>query len=101
MLPFVVGEFSFSSPFQLGTFLTSIGAIAQAKGVSVLQPIVLAILVAILALWCMLPGGFKKSGLDNLHWERDEGRAAAVEEGEANGVQGKVARLRVKIFGVQ
>lgn len=32
----------------------AVGAIAQAKGVQVLQPIVLAILAAILALWCML-----------------------------------------------
>ncbi|KAH9219983.1 MFS transporter [Leptodontidium sp. 2 PMI_412] len=79
----------------------AVGAIAQAKGVSVLQPIVLAILVAILALWCMLPGGFRKSGLDDLQRERDEGRVGVVEEGMAKGFEGKIARLRIKIFGVQ
>ncbi|KAH7397716.1 major facilitator superfamily domain-containing protein [Cadophora sp. MPI-SDFR-AT-0126] len=79
----------------------AVGAIAQAKGVAVLQPIVLAILVAILALWCMLPGGFGKSGLDNLQRERDEGRAAGLEEGRAKGFHGKITRLRAKIFGVQ
>jgi fucose permease len=35
----------------------AVGAIAQAKGVQVLQPIVLVLLVLILALWCILPGG--------------------------------------------
>ena len=33
----------------------AVGAIAQAKGVQVLQPIVLAILAAILGLWLTLP----------------------------------------------
>ena len=35
----------------------AVGAIAQAKGVQVLQPIVLALLALILGLWCVLPGG--------------------------------------------
>ena len=37
-----------------------IGAIAQAKGVQVLQPIILAILAAILVLWLCLPKMNKK-----------------------------------------
>ncbi|KAK6587052.1 hypothetical protein PZA11_000342 [Diplocarpon coronariae] len=77
----------------------AIGAIAQAKGVQVLQPIALAILAAILALWCMLPGGFRKSGLEDIQRKRDEGRAAAPREREATGLHGRMARLRVRIFG--
>ncbi|KAI9744953.1 MAG: hypothetical protein M1818_001880 [Claussenomyces sp. TS43310] len=42
----------------------AVGAIAQAKGVRVLQPIVLALLAALLVLWCTLPGGFRRRGLD-------------------------------------
>lgn len=57
----------------------AVGAIAQAKGVKVLQPIVLALLVLILALWCVLPGGFKKQGLENSRKEREDRKA---EEGE-------------------
>lgn len=45
-------------------FPFAVGAIAQVKGVQVLQPIVLALLAVILALWCVLPGGFGKKGLD-------------------------------------
>ena len=33
----------------------AIGAIAQAKGVQTLQPIVLALLILLLAIWLMLP----------------------------------------------
>jgi fucose permease len=36
-------------------FPFAVGAIAQAKGVQVLQPIVLALLVAILGVWLLLP----------------------------------------------
>ena len=36
-------------------FPFAVGAIAQAKGVTVLQPIVLALLAAILVLWMCLP----------------------------------------------
>jgi len=49
----------------------AVGAIAQAKGVQVLQPIALALFVAILALWCTLPGGFKKQGLEAVQRESD------------------------------
>jgi fucose permease len=50
----------------------AVGAIAQAKGVQVLQPIALALFVAILAFWCLLPGGFKKRGLGEVQRQRDE-----------------------------
>jgi fucose permease len=42
----------------------AVGAIAQAKGVAVLQPIVVAILIFILISWLMMPGGFKRGGLE-------------------------------------
>ena len=42
-------------------FPFAVGAIAQAKGVKVLQPIVLALLAAILALWICLPRIRKKT----------------------------------------
>lgn len=51
----------------------AVGAIAQAKGVRVLQPIILAFLVVLLALWCMIPGGFRKRGLDEAQAERKAG----------------------------
>ncbi|KAJ2968863.1 hypothetical protein NUW58_g10125 [Xylaria curta] len=38
----------------------AVGAIAQAKGVQVLQPIILALLAAILLVWCGLPRMGKK-----------------------------------------
>lgn len=57
----------------------AVGAIAQAKGVQVLQPIALALFVAILALWCLLPGGFKKRGLEDVQRQRE------VEEGNEEG----------------
>ena len=42
----------------------AVGAIAQAKGVAVLQPIVVAILIFILISWLMMPGGFRRGGLE-------------------------------------
>jgi len=42
----------------------AVGAIAEKKGVQVLQPIVLAILVVLLALWLLLPGGMRRGGLE-------------------------------------
>ena len=42
-------------------FPFAVGAIAQAKGVQVLQPIVLALLGAILVLWCCLPKIHRKT----------------------------------------
>ncbi|KAI0484005.1 major facilitator superfamily domain-containing protein [Xylariaceae sp. FL0804] len=44
----------------------AIGAIAQSRGVWVLQPIVLAFLAAILFIWsCLLPGNMRRGGLEN------------------------------------
>jgi fucose permease len=54
----------------------AVGAIAQAKGVQVLQPIGLALIVAILLLWISLPGGFTKIGLDNAQTKMIEGERA-------------------------
>ena len=42
----------------------AVGAIAQKKGVQVLQPIVLAVLVMLIVLWLLLPGGMKKGDLE-------------------------------------
>ncbi|RSM14125.1 hypothetical protein CDV31_005587 [Fusarium ambrosium] len=42
----------------------AVGAIAQQTGVQVLQPIVLGILAFIIAVWTLLPGGFRKGGLE-------------------------------------
>lgn len=52
-----------------------VGAIAQAKGVQVLQPVILAFLAFIFLLWVSLPGGMRKRGLD-------EAQAALVGGGE-------------------
>ncbi|KAL0940275.1 major facilitator superfamily transporter [Colletotrichum truncatum] len=41
-----------------------VGAIANSKGVWVLQPIALAVLVVLLALWVCFPGGYRKGGLE-------------------------------------
>jgi fucose permease len=60
----------------------AVGAIAQAKGVQVLQPIALALFVAILALWCLLPGGFKKRGLEEVQRQREEEAHGVAEEEE-------------------
>ncbi len=54
-----------------------VGAIAQSKGVQVLQPIVLAALVFILLVWWLLPGGFRRGGLEEAR-ERDEEVGHAV-----------------------
>ncbi|KAK7398038.1 hypothetical protein QQX98_012588 [Neonectria punicea] len=48
----------------------AVGAIAQHKGVEVLQPIVVAILAFIILVWLMLPGGFKKGGLERAREEK-------------------------------
>jgi fucose permease len=75
----------------------AVGAIAQAKGVQVLQPIVLALLVLILVLWCILPGGFKKQGLENSRKQREEGRERRVEEVREGLNGGRVTKLKRKI----
>jgi hypothetical protein len=41
--------------------------------VQVLQPIALALIVVILLLWCSLPGGFKRGGLEASRQDESEG----------------------------
>ncbi|AEO61817.1 hypothetical protein MYCTH_2312413 [Thermothelomyces thermophilus ATCC 42464] len=63
-----VSAIGFAAAFGGGgaaLFPFAVGAIAQSKGVEVLQPIVLAILLFILLIWLMLPGGLKTGGLEN------------------------------------
>ena len=42
----------------------AVGAIAQKEGVQVLQPIIVALLAFLVAVWMTLPGGMKKGGLE-------------------------------------
>jgi fucose permease len=77
----------------------AVGAIAQVKGVQVLQPIALALLTMILALWCLLPGGFKKRGLEEAQMRRQDEREGRTEEGERWWVANRIGRLRTK-FGL-
>ncbi|KAL2149524.1 hypothetical protein VTH82DRAFT_8175 [Thermothelomyces myriococcoides] len=68
-----VSAIGFAAAFGGGgaaIFPFAVGAIAQSKGVEVLQPIILAILVFILLMWLMLPGGLKMGGLEKA---RDNG----------------------------
>lgn len=74
-------------------FPFAVGAIAQVKGVQVLQPIVLAFLGMILALWCLLPGGFRKRGLEEARVARDNGGGGRAEEGNSRGILGGVKGL--------
>ncbi|CAK7238956.1 MAG: hypothetical protein STHCBS139747_000377 [Sporothrix thermara] len=64
---FHVSAIGFAAAFGSGggaVFPFAVGAIAESKGVEVLQPIVLAILGFILIIWCFLPGGYKPGGLE-------------------------------------
>lgn len=78
-------------------FPFAVGAIAQARGVQVLEPFALALLVAILALWCLLPGGFRKEGLEAVQRRREEGVSQDIEEGRTGRVAGTVRKLRRKM----
>ncbi|KAK4155254.1 major facilitator superfamily domain-containing protein [Chaetomidium leptoderma] len=69
-----VSAIGFAAAFGGGgaaLFPFAIGAIAQSKGVEVLQPVCLAILVFILLMWLMLPGGLRMGGLEKAR-ESDE-----------------------------
>lgn len=44
-----------------------VGAIAQSKGVWVLQPFALALLAGLFIVWVIIPGGLNKGGLDAAH----------------------------------
>lgn len=62
-----IGAIGFAAAFGGGGAAIvpfGVGAIAESKGVEVLQPIVLALLVFIILSWMILPGGFKKGGLE-------------------------------------
>jgi len=62
-----VSAIGFAAAFGGGgaaIFPFAVGAIAQSKGVEVLQPIVVAILVFILLMWWFLPGGLRRGGLE-------------------------------------
>lgn len=99
-----VSAVAFAAAFGGGggaLFPFAVGAIAQVKGVQVLQPIILAFLAFTLALWCLLPGGFSKAGLEEArkaHEDREEGRTA--EEGNHRGILGGAENLRRRIVGV-
>ncbi|KAL2016511.1 hypothetical protein VTK56DRAFT_3439 [Thermocarpiscus australiensis] len=62
-----VSAIGFAAAFGGGgaaLFPFAVGAIAQSKGVEVLQPICLATLVFILLMWWLLPGGLRRGGLE-------------------------------------
>ena len=75
----------------------AVGAIAQVKGVQVLQPIVLALLAMILALWCLLPGGFRKRGLEEAREARENRTGDGTEEGTRTSMLKSVKNLRRRI----
>ncbi|KAK3344929.1 major facilitator superfamily domain-containing protein [Neurospora tetraspora] len=70
-----VSAIGFAAAFGGGgaaIFPFAVGAIAQKKGVTVLQPIVLAILVFILLMWWLLPGGLKPGGLERARENKEK-----------------------------
>lgn len=70
-----VSAIGFAAAFGGGgaaIFPFAVGAIAQSKGVEVLQPICLAILIFITLLWWVLPGGMRQGGLEKAR-ENKEG----------------------------
>ncbi len=80
-----VSAIGFAAAFGGGgaaLFPFAVGAIAQKKGVEVLQPIVLAILVFILLIWWLLPGGLRRGGLEKARENGD-----TVGEGLRNAVK--------------
>lgn len=100
-----VSAIGFAAAFGGGgaaLFPFAVGAIAEAKGVQVLQPIVLALLAVILALWCLLPGGFKKGSLDGIQQQREDSRESIENRMEEGGTEKKwvprtMRRLRRKM----
>lgn len=62
-----VSAIGFAAAFGGGgaaVFPFAIGAIAQAKGVEVLQPIIVAVLAFVSLIWLSLPGGLRRGGLE-------------------------------------
>ncbi len=69
-----VSGISFAAAFGGGgaaIFPFAVGAIAQSKGVEVLQPFELALLAFLLMVWSLLPGGLRRGGLQRAR-ENDE-----------------------------
>ena len=69
-----VSAIGFAAAFGGGgaaIFPFAVGAIAQKKGVQVLQPIVLAILIFIQLMWWCLPGGMRRGGLEKARENRE------------------------------
>jgi fucose permease len=99
-----VSAVGFAAAFGGGgaaVFPFAVGAIAQARGVQVLQPIVLALLAAILGFWCLLPGGFRKGGLEAANQTREDrinSRREDEGEYEEGGWRGRnVAKARRRL----
>ncbi|KAK0651393.1 major facilitator superfamily domain-containing protein [Cercophora newfieldiana] len=70
-----VSAIGFAAAFGGGgaaIFPFAVGAIAQSKGVQVLQPVVLAILVFILLMWWFLPGGLRRGGLERARENKEK-----------------------------
>lgn len=70
-----VSAIGFAAAFGGGgaaVFPFAVGAIAQKKGVAVLQPVCVAIFAFILCLWFLLPGGLRRGGLERAR-ENKEG----------------------------
>jgi len=85
-----VSAIGFAAAFGGGgaaVFPFAVGAIAQSKGVEVLQPVVLTILGFILLMWLGLPGGLRRGGLE---------KARANNEKVGQGVRDLVARISGK-----
>ncbi|ESZ89499.1 hypothetical protein SBOR_10116 [Sclerotinia borealis F-4128] len=82
-----VGSIGFATAFGGGggaVFPFIVGALAQAKGVKTLQPVVLALLVAISGLWMLVP---RKGKRDETVTEGEGGsRGEGEGEGEGEGV---------------
>jgi len=96
-----VSAIGFAAAFGGGgaaVFPFAVGAIAEVKGVQVLQPIALALLAVILGLWCLLPGGFKKRGLEEVQRMREEGRPVVEVDPEAGWWTRKIGAVRRKLI---
>lgn len=69
-----VSALGFATAFGGGgaaVFPFVVGAISQAKGVEVLQPIIVSILSFILLVWLSLPGGLRPGGLEQARARRE------------------------------
>ncbi|CAG8971011.1 hypothetical protein HYALB_00009862 [Hymenoscyphus albidus] len=77
-----ISTIGFASAFGGGgaaIFPFAVGALAQARGVWVLQPFALGLLVVILGLWCALPGGFRRDGLEKARLRKgEEGEGSVI-----------------------